>query len=469
MEDKVGFGFRPNDEELVGHYLRDKIQGNTSLLQVAISEVNICSYDPWDLRYQSKYKSMDPMWYFFSRRENKYGNGNRQIRTTRSGKWKLTGESVDVKDQWGISSGFPGKIGHKRVLVFLDARFPDKPKSDWVIHEFHYNYDLLPHHPKDTYVICRLEYKGNDKSILTANATDPTPSFVPNMANSAGSVVNQSRQGNSASYNTYSEHDSANRGQQFNDNFNMQQLPVQGDLGSSFNHIFEYGSANQGHQFGANFNMVEGYSESFNPFPEYDPTNYGQWSSHYSNLQQPVPNESDFWKPVIEENFEFLVDERTSRTFMQEHYSDHQPKKPVTGTLPDDSSDNDSMTFGDTSSSTDSVVSSNESYHTPMDDIPSLNTVKALHNYEAQEQPKQLKLQCQSKAKVINTQKSECEWKMAEDSIKRHPSIITKTVKQRWIVLEKRSQRNAQSHCLKNMIIGVLLFISIIGSMILVG
>lgn len=42
-----------------------------------------------------------------------------------------------------------------------------------------------------TYVICRLEYKGNDKSILSANATDPTPTFVPNMTSSAGSVVSQ--------------------------------------------------------------------------------------------------------------------------------------------------------------------------------------------------------------------------------------------------------------------------------------
>ncbi|XP_010457186.1 PREDICTED: NAC domain-containing protein 1-like [Camelina sativa] len=430
MEDKVGFGFRPNDEELVGHYLRNKIEGNSSHVEVAISEVNICSYDPWDLRFQSKYKSRDAMWYFFSCRVNKYGNGNRQSRTTVSGKWKLTGESVEVKDQWGIASGVRGKIGHKRVLVFLDARFPDKTKSDWVIHEFHY--DLLPEH-KRTYVICRLEYKGDDPDILSAYAIDPTPAFAPNMANSEGSVVNQSRQGNSESYNTYSEYDSANRGQQFN----MQQ-------------------------------SVQGNSGYYNPFPEYDLANNGQWLSDYFNLQQQVPYSAPY-----DENSElirnFVIEETRERTSMQEHYSDHQPKKPVTGVLGDDSSDNDSMTFGDTSSSTDSGCSSNESYYTPLDDdVPSLNTVvEPLHNYEAQEQPKQLKLPCQSKEKVINTQKSECEWKMAEDSIKKPPS--TNTVKQSWIVLEKRGQRNAQWNYLINMIVGVLLFISIIGSMILVG
>lgn len=56
---------------------------------------------------------------------------------------------------------------------------------------------------------------------------------------------------------------------------------------------------------------------------------------------------------------------------------------------------------------------------------------------------------------------------MAEDSIKK--PLSNNTVKQSRIVLEKRSQRNAQWNYLKNMIIGVLLFISIIGSIILVG
>ncbi|CAH8250890.1 unnamed protein product [Arabidopsis lyrata] len=465
MEDLVGYGFRPTDDELVGYYLHNKILGKNWLVEGAINEVNICSFDPWNLRFQSKIKSRDPMWYFFSRRENKYTNGNRQSRTTDSGFWKVTGEPVDVKDQWGTWCTTPGKIGHKRVLVFLKGRISDKTKSDWVIHEFHD--DLLPEHER-TYVICRLEYKGNDKSILSANATDPTPTFVPNMTSSAGSVVNQSRQGNSASYNTYSEYDSANHGQQ---NFNMQ-LPVQGNLGS-LNHFSEYDSAN----LGGNFDMqqpVEGYAGSFNLLPEYDLANHGgQWLSDYINLQQQVPylapyeNESEMiWKSVVEENFESLIDERTS---MQEHYSDYRPKKPVTGVLPDDSSDTEtgSMIFEDTSSSTDSVGSSDEPCHTPIDDIQPLNTSKPSHNYEAQEQPNQLKLPYQNKEKVIYSQKSEYEWKMAEDSIKK--PLSNNTVKQSRIVLEKRSQRNAQWNYLKNMIIGVLLFISIIGSIILVG
>ncbi|KAL1220321.1 NAC domain-containing protein 1 [Cardamine amara subsp. amara] len=469
MENQVGYGFRPNDEELVGFYLHNKIEGKTCLVEGAISEVNICGYDPWNLRFQSKYKSRDPMWYFFSRRDNKYGNGNRQNRTTISGKWKLTGDAVDVKDQWGTWCGTPGKkIGHKRVLVFLDGI---NTKSDWVIHEFHY--ELLPEH-KRTYVICRLEYKGDDRSILFDSPTDLIPRFVANRTSSAGSVVNQSRQGNSGSYNI--DYDSVTQGQQINQNFIMQQ-PGQRNVGSS-NHSPVFDPTNHGQQFGGNCNMHQsvqgGYSEPFNPLPEFDSTNYGQWFSDFIfNPQQPVPYSDSsvdelgkMLMPIVEENFDFLVDERIS---MQEHFNNHQPKKPVTGVFADDSdSEIGSTIFEDTSSSTDSVGSSNEPDHTPIDDIPSLNTIEPLHSFEAQEQPKPWKLHLKGKEKVKNTQKSECEWKMAEDSIKKTPS--TNTVKQSWIVLEKRSQRNAQRiYHLTNMIIGVLLFISIIGWIILVG
>ncbi|EOA37982.1 hypothetical protein CARUB_v10009451mg [Capsella rubella] len=219
MEGMVGFEFRPNDEELVGHYLRNKIEGDTSLVDTAIPEVNICSYDPWDLRRQSKIRSKYPVsvWYFFSRREN----GIRQNRRTPSGFWKLTGESVDVNDQWGFWTGAQGKIGHKRVLVFLKGRGSQQTKSDWVMHEFHYDYDLLPEHER-TYVICRLEYKGRDTKFLFDCPTDPTPTFVPNPTNSEGSVVDRSFEEYLGSFYNISEFDSANQGHQLG-NFNMQQ------------------------------------------------------------------------------------------------------------------------------------------------------------------------------------------------------------------------------------------------------
>lgn len=44
----VGFRFRPTDEELVGHYLKNKLAGDDSVEQV-IREIDVCKHEPWDL------------------------------------------------------------------------------------------------------------------------------------------------------------------------------------------------------------------------------------------------------------------------------------------------------------------------------------------------------------------------------------------------------------------------------------
>uniref|UniRef100_A0A0D3C714 NAC domain-containing protein n=1 Tax=Brassica oleracea var. oleracea TaxID=109376 RepID=A0A0D3C714_BRAOL len=413
--EKPGFGFRPYDEELVGYYLHHKNLGNDSLVDGLINEINIYSVDPWNLRWfpfsiSVSVQSREPVLYFFSRRDNKYANGNQQSRTTPSGFWKLTGKPVNVIDRWGNVSGSRGEIiGHKRVLTF------GRGKNNSV--------------SERTYVVCRLEYKGDDVNILSPKATDFTPTFVPNMSNSASSVVDQSFQVNSEYDNPFPEY--------------------QDHL---FSGIFDM------------FDTFQGYSDNLNPVLEYGLPNQSNSFSDHLNVQPPqvpyfAPFEDDWDTQMLEQHLDSL-----ERTLTRNDPCRHRPKKPVTGVLPGYSSDSDtdSMIGTDAWSSTDSVGSKDGPYHTPKDNNPSMITVQPLDNHEAQEQPKQLELQLQGKEK-----QSECVLKIAEDAIKKAPS--TSAVKQNWIVLEEISQRNSRWIYLKN-IIGLLLFIIfIIGWIILVG
>ncbi|XP_048613610.1 NAC domain-containing protein 5-like [Brassica napus] len=131
MVNPVGLRFLPTEEEIVDHYLRLKNHGgsNTSHVDQVISTINICNFDPWELPRQSRMESKDKVWYFFGRKEKRYNRGERQIRKTKSGFWKKTGVTMDIKRK---RSGHREKIGEKRVLVFHSSG----SKTNWIMHEY---------------------------------------------------------------------------------------------------------------------------------------------------------------------------------------------------------------------------------------------------------------------------------------------------------------------------------------------
>ncbi|KAL0857814.1 hypothetical protein Bca101_062968 [Brassica carinata] len=125
-----GFRFHPTDEELVRYYLKRKIC-NKPFKFDAISVTHVYKSEPWDLPSQSKLKSRDLEWYFFSVLDNKYSNGSKTNRATEKGYWKTTGKDREIRNG---SRG--GVVGMKKTLVYHRGRAPRGERSNWVMHEY---------------------------------------------------------------------------------------------------------------------------------------------------------------------------------------------------------------------------------------------------------------------------------------------------------------------------------------------
>ncbi|MCD7471098.1 hypothetical protein HAX54_011382 [Datura stramonium] len=124
-----GFRFHPTDEELVGFYLRRKVENKRTKIDL-IKEVDICKHDPWDLPKMMSTVGDNKDWYFFSMRGRKYKNSVRPNRVTGSGFWKATGIDKPVYSQSNQC------IGLKKSLVYYRGSAGKGTKTDWMMHEF---------------------------------------------------------------------------------------------------------------------------------------------------------------------------------------------------------------------------------------------------------------------------------------------------------------------------------------------
>jgi hypothetical protein len=170
-----GFRFHPSDEELVCHYLCNKIRaksdhgdvddddddvdealkGSTDLVEI---DLHIC--EPWELPDVAKINAKE--WYFFSFRDRKYATGYRTNRATVSGYWKATGKDRTVMDPRTRQL-----VGMRKTLVFYRNRAPNGIKTTWIMHEFRLECPNIP--PKEDWVLCRVFNKGRDSSLQDNN------------------------------------------------------------------------------------------------------------------------------------------------------------------------------------------------------------------------------------------------------------------------------------------------------------
>ncbi|CAA0818531.1 Transcription factor JUNGBRUNNEN 1 [Striga hermonthica] len=127
-----GFRFYPTDEELVGFYLKRKIEKRPISIEL-IKQADIYKYDPWDLPKSGNVG--DKEWYFFCKRGRKYRNSIRPNRVTGSGFWKATGIDKPVYSS-GKEGGRDRVIGLKKSLVYYRGSAGKGTKTDWMMHEF---------------------------------------------------------------------------------------------------------------------------------------------------------------------------------------------------------------------------------------------------------------------------------------------------------------------------------------------
>ncbi|KGN56057.1 NAC domain-containing protein 96 isoform X2 [Cucumis sativus] len=154
----IGFRFRPTEEELVTHYLNNKILGRQHLVQ-CIPQIDLFNYDPWKLPERSLLDSDNYEWFFFRSLTSK------TKRTTVSGCWRSTGDDKRI-----VARGTNKVIATRKILVFYQGQGKAAVKTKWVLHEYHlFQQDTTDISSSQMpFVVCRLkesaeEFRSDDQ------------------------------------------------------------------------------------------------------------------------------------------------------------------------------------------------------------------------------------------------------------------------------------------------------------------
>ncbi|KAL4297967.1 hypothetical protein GQ457_12G010100 [Hibiscus cannabinus] len=177
-----GFRFHPSDEELIVHYLHNKVTSNPLPASI-IAEIDLYKHNPWELPTKALFGEDE--WYFFSPRDRKYPNGARPNRAAGSGYWKATGIDKPILTSSGTVS-----VGVKKALVFYKGRAPKGTKTEWIMHEYRLLETMICTAKRkgsmrlDDWVLCRVRQKSSIQRNSWEDRTVTSPeadSYLPKL------------------------------------------------------------------------------------------------------------------------------------------------------------------------------------------------------------------------------------------------------------------------------------------------
>ncbi|XP_054784134.1 NAC domain-containing protein 2-like [Prosopis cineraria] len=167
-----GFRFHPSDEELMVHYLRNKVT-SCPLPASFIADIDLYKFNPWELPSKAFFGADE--WFFFTPRDRKYPNGLRPNRAAGSGYWKATGTDKPILTSCGMKS-----IGVKKALVFYKGRPPKGSKTDWIMHEYRLLDSMILSYKQrgsmrlDDWVLCRVRQKNCSPRSTWEESNEPS-------------------------------------------------------------------------------------------------------------------------------------------------------------------------------------------------------------------------------------------------------------------------------------------------------
>eukprot|EP00253_Pinus_taeda_P021461 PITA_21461 len=168
-----GFRFYPTEEELLGFYLRKRVQcDHPPEIDLIIPTLDLYQYDPWQLPCLPHVGDRQSL-FFVPRIHGK--SCTRPNRLTVSGFWKSTGSDRVIHNE------LLHCIGIKKILVFYKGKALSAQKTEWIMNEYRLpDFSSSKNKKNVDMVLCRIYRKAASRKSMEQQPTKPKedPSFL---------------------------------------------------------------------------------------------------------------------------------------------------------------------------------------------------------------------------------------------------------------------------------------------------